>query len=220
MAELVGCFEQAVLADPQQLQLIPLVTALASDRSSPFESLLHDLDEILFLPRVRRSEYVGSPAPPGPWIFPKLMLEYAVWSRRLDEVVGRLLSPFCARSCPSPPIGCCHQLGYDMGLAPAGMLRLQELEATLRGWSLPPDPDLHKCRYHTDTGCALRLFKTPACLQYVCDPMRAELQSALGEEQAQELVDALHTFGCCDIDRSRVFERLAEAVRAGERCTR
>ena len=220
IGELAAALERAVRADPRHVDLTALVTALASDRSAAFVALVHDLAEICFLTREERSEYRNGAAAPGPWLFPKLMLEYALWSRRLDEVVGSLLAPFCARSCPSPPVGCCYLLGYDMGLVPAGMLRLQELEATLRGWSLPAEPDLHKCRYHTERGCALRLFKSPACLQHVCEPMRVELARAHGGERARELVDALQRFGACDIDRSRVFEELARVVEVGERCSK
>jgi hypothetical protein len=216
--DLSSRLEEAVRTDPRRDLLLSFVTALATDRGSPFASLVSDLAEILFQPRSERSEYAGHPPPPGPWVFPKLMLEYATWARQIDDVVGGLLSPFCARHCPSPPVGCCHLLGYDMGLVPPGMLRLQEMEARLRGWSLPPQPDLDKCRYHTDTGCVLRLFKTPACLQFVCEPMRVALERDCGRERASGLVDALHDLGGCDIDRQVVFEKLERVVRAGTRC--
>jgi hypothetical protein len=145
------------------------------------------------------------------------MLEYAMWARRLDDAAGPHLAPFCARRCPTPPVGCCHHLGYDMGLVPDGMLRLQALEATWGGWTLPADADRHRCRYHTPTGCALRLFKTPACLQYLCPPLAAALERAHGTRAARDLVEALDALGRCDIDRARVFARLADAVRAGRR---
>jgi len=216
--EIARSLEETVHTDPRRDPLRALVTALASDRTAPFLSLVGDLAEILFLPRAERSEYAAAPTSPGPWVFSKLMLEYAVWSSRVDDVVGVLLSPFCADRCPSPPVGCCHLLGYDMGLVPEGMLRVQELEARVRGWSIPPQPDRDACRYHTHAGCALRLFKTPACLQYVCAPMEAELRRVHGGEAARDLVAALHALGTCDIDRASVFEHLARVVRAGERC--
>lgn len=216
--EIADWLASAVRDDPRGELPNEFFTALASDRRAPSESLVGDLAEILFLPREERSEYAECEAAPGPWLFPKLMLEYALWSKRLDAVVGSLLSPFCARHCPSPPVGCCHLLGYDMGLVPQGMLRLQELEARLRGWSRPPDPDRDKCRYHTESGCALRLFKTPACLQFVCDPMRDALHRECGRQAAEELVEALHELGACDIDRQNVFEKLTLAARAGEHC--
>ncbi len=218
LPEIERWLEAAVRADPRRELPGELVAELASNRRSPISSLVRDLAEILFLPREERTEYTSHEAAPKPWVFPKLMLEYALSATRLDTVVGGLLAPFCARHCPSPPVGCCHLLGYDMGLVPDGMLRMQELEARLRGWRLPPDPDREKCRYHTESGCVLRLFKTPACLQFVCEPMRDALRRDCGRQAAQSLVDALHELGACDIDRQKVFEKLALAVRAGEHC--
>jgi hypothetical protein len=215
---LAVALERRVSTDRRKAILEALVAALAGDRARPFASLVHDLAEILFLPREERSEWRDASTPPGPWVFPKLMLEYAVWNGRLDSISRGLLSPFCASDCPSPPVGCCYLLGYDMGLVPEGMLRLQELEARLGGWSMPDDPDLRKCRYHSSSGCALRLFKTPACLQYVCRPMRAALERDRGVEPARALCHALHELGRQDIDRRRIFAALERVVEAGRAC--
>ena len=95
MTALARRFERVASSHPCRAELVPLVVALASDRTAPFDSVVHDLAEILLLPRGERSEYARGGFPPcGPWIFPKLMLEFAVWSRRLDQVTGDLLAPF------------------------------------------------------------------------------------------------------------------------------
>ncbi|MFH2008537.1 MAG: hypothetical protein ABI333_18260 [bacterium] len=198
---------------------LALISALASDRQSPVASFLEDTAEILFLERARRSEYTarGSQASGAPpYLVRKLLLEYALHSRRLDELVATLMKGFCATRCDKPPIGCCHILGYDLGLVPEAMLGTQRLEARRNGWIEPVAPDVERCRYHTDAGCVLALFKSPACIGYLCEALTSSLREIYAAPPLREFLERLAVFRSCDLDRKRVFLAMDATIRAGQ----
>ena len=196
-------------AGSDTLALIELMTT--GDKTIP--RFVHDLAEILFLERQERTEYTTNTQVAAPYQIHKLMLEYAVKSRRADDVMGALTKPFCAASCHKPPVGCCHILGYDLGLVPHTMLRLQSIESRRNG-HLPPATE-EKCKYHTATGCTLRLFKSPACIGALCDPLAASLEERHPPRELGAFLRCLETFRNCHIDRVQVFHAMDGVIRSG-----
>lgn len=200
-----------------------LCRALATLREpeARLPSLVHDLAEILALPREARSEYRHHHLPGQPWRIRKLLLEYGVKALALDVLVAALNRRFCAERCPDPPVGCCHILGYDLGLVPEAMLELQALEAAWRastapGWApLPEGAVERKCRYHTDRGCVLVRWKSPACIGALCTALQAHLPSAHPPERLDPLLTALADFRRSDLDRRAVFEAMDALLAAG-----
>ncbi len=190
-----------------------LVAALSLDGQRPCRGLLADLAEILFLPREQRSEYTTNREITPPYRVRKLLLEYAVFGRQIDEIVGVISKAYCAQHCANPPVGCCHILGYDLGLVPEVMLELQRLEALRRGWQ--PNSDDQKCRYHTATGCVLALFKSPACVGYLCEPLVARLRVERPGPELDHFLRALSVFNNCDLDRRKVFRAMRATIESG-----
>lgn len=190
-----------------------LVAALACDKRSPAAAFVEDLAEILFVPRALRSEYRFHSLPSKPWRIERLLLEYAIWSRRLDDLQTALTKAICAGSCERLPVGCCSVLGYDLGLVPDRMLALQRIEAVRAGWT-PPVRELG-CRYHTPRGCVLRLFKSPACIGFMCQAIEDRLCAEHGP-LAKPFLDGLDGFQRCDLDRARIFAQMETVVRSGE----
>jgi hypothetical protein len=180
-----------------------LVRQLASDRARPLESLVRDLAEILLLPRHARSEYTENRTGAPPYRIGKLLLEYAVSSRRIDAIVGALTKEYCATACDRLPVGCCSIDGYDMGVMPSALLAAQELEARRRGWRPPASHD--KCKFHGARGCALVLFKSPACVGMLCDALVALLRRRHPAARLEPFLAALAELRVRDIDRERVF---------------
>lgn len=190
-----------------------LVAALTHDVERPVRGFLADLSEILFLPRERRSEYTTNRHAAPPYRIRKLLLEYAVFGRHLDELVGAISKAYCAHHCAKPPVGCCHILGYDLGLVPDVMLDLQRLEALRCGW-LPPATE-ENCRYHTATGCVIGLFKSPACVGYLCEPLKAHLRAQHPGPEVSSFLHRLLVFNNCDLDRRKVFRAMRATIEAG-----
>jgi hypothetical protein len=193
-----------------------LIQFLASEPNQT-TSLIEDLAEILFLPRQQRSEYVHNRLPSAPWNIKKLLLEYALWSNRLDRVQSALTKGFCADHCDRLPIGCCSVLGYDMGLVPEAMLEAQKLEAETHTWQPPAVED--KCKYHSDSGCCLALFKSPACAGMLCDAILAKLRSDQPAQAVEAFLEPLALFRNHVLDRDRIFELMRETVEAGQNLT-
>ncbi|RLB63851.1 MAG: hypothetical protein DRI90_05945 [Deltaproteobacteria bacterium] len=189
--------------------------ALVPDRDRGTGSLVEALAEILFVPRSDRTEYVHNRAGAPPWDIRRLLLEYAVWSLRVDEVLGGLTKGFCARGCDRLPTGCCSVLGYDMGMVPEAMLELQELEASGQGWQVPATED--KCKYHGPDGCCLRLFKSPACAGMLCDGLVQELGRRYSAEPLQAFLRPLARYRNHVLDRSAIFDVMALVVATGRR---
>ena len=213
---------QSVLAAlmPSEVPLIrPLLQMFITEKQDTLEAaislLVAETAEILFLPRTARSEYRHRSGGPAPYLINKLMLEYALLSRRLDTLMGVLNKSFCKTACPDPPVGCCRLLGYDLGLVPDRMLQAQELEARRHGWEMPRHPDLRKCRYHTDTGCALRLLKSPACIGAMCSAVEADLGRRFPEGPLDRFRKAMTDFRNSDIDREQVFINMQALITAG-----
>lgn len=181
-------------------------------------SFLHDLAEILTLPRQHRWEYRMGTLPSPPWRIGKLLLEYAHLALEVDPVLEALNRTFCAERCPEQPVGCCHILGYDLGLVPEAMLEIQAVEARWRAsagfpWQPPPEGSIErKCRYHTDIGCVLTRFKSPACLGTLCAALFDYLPRIHPPHLLDPLLLALETLRRCDLDREKVFAAM-EAVR-------
>jgi hypothetical protein len=192
-----------------------LLAALAPDRERRGESLVEALAEILFVPRHERTEYVHKSVGAPPWDIRRLLLEYGVWSLRVDEVLERLTKGFCARGCERLPTGFCSVLGYDMGMVPEAMLELQRLEASGQGWTAPKRED--KCKYHGPAGCCLRLFKSPACAGMLCDALVADLERRFPAEPLAAFLQPLALYRNHLLDRREIFELMAAVVTTGRR---
>ncbi len=192
---------------------LELIALLGDGRGHSVSRFVSDLAEILFLEREQRTEYVTNKEAVPPYKIGKLLLEYAVKSRRIDEIVGMLTKGYCAQVCDRLPIGCCSILGYDLGLVPDVMLRAQEIEARRCGWEQSSIED--KCKYHTEAGCAIALFKSPACVGYLCSALDGMLREKYSTEKLDVFLDALAVFRNCDIDRSKVFEAMDAVIEKG-----
>lgn len=201
----------------EQFAVTALIRALVRQSDNPCVALVNDIAEILFMPRAERSEYRNHRLPSPPYVIEKLLLEYALLAVELDDLIGRLSKSFCAAQCPTAPVGCCHLLGYDMGLVPDRMLSVQRLEAVRNGWRAPTRPDVEKCRYHTQTGCTLRLFKSPACIGAMCTAVGRHLDTRYPPSDLAVLREKLQTFRNCDIDRTEVFRAMRSVIDAGRR---
>jgi hypothetical protein len=200
-----------------------LVDALVDrpERGPALACLVEEVAEILFVPRHERSEYVDHPLDTPPWRIRKLMLEYALLSREIDDLVGFLNKGFCANACDRLPVGCCSILGYDMGLVPETLLKLQDLEARWQataGWPwrpLVPGEVERKCRYHTDRGCVLARFKSPACIGYLCPPLLEHLGSRFPPADLGRFLQALARFRNQPFDRDQLFGAMQRVLDTG-----
>ncbi|MBW2529610.1 MAG: hypothetical protein JRI23_35865 [Deltaproteobacteria bacterium] len=196
-----------------------LAAFLTPDRQAGGASLVVALAEILFVPRQDRTEYRDNRLASPPWDIRRLLLEYAVWSMRLDEEATALTRHFCAEQCHRLPVGCCTIAGYDMGVTPEAMLKAQELEARLTGWTQRVDEE-NRCRYHGPTGCCLRRFKAPACTGMLCDPLVAHLQAHHGGAALDRFRKRLAQYSIRSLDRALIFEAMQSAVEAARRVDR
>ncbi|MDJ0765633.1 MAG: hypothetical protein QNJ97_21805 [Myxococcota bacterium] len=187
--------------------------ALSSDRNAPIKSHIHDLAQILFLDREQREEYVNHADIAPPYKISKLLLEYAVKSRQLDQILGVLTKGYCAIQCDRLPVGCCSVLGYDMGLVPQAMLDLQAREANKAGVCLPAQET--KCRYHTSEGCAIRLFKSPACIGFLCEELHTFLEKQYPPAALTRFIHPLTVFRNCYLDRKQIFDTMDLAIDTG-----
>jgi len=188
---------------------------LASDREHPVPSFIHDVCEIQFLPREDRSEYICHEQSSKPFKINKILLEYAIKSSQIDEIMGLLTKGYCAESCDRLPTGCCYILGYDLGLVPEAMLELQRLEAKKNGWDAIVDGVEEQCRFHSSRGCTIALFKSPACIGSLCDQLGAHLEESYSAVVLEPFLEALARFRNCCIDRSEVFKAMDAIIRTG-----
>ncbi len=207
--------------DPRATRALVVAMVDRPERGRELACLVEEVAEILFLPRHLRSEYVHHPLDTPPWRIRKLMLEYALLSREIDDLVGFLNKGFCAKSCDRLPVGCCSILGYDMGLVPQTLLNLQDLEARWQataGWAwrpLAPGEVERKCRYHTERGCVLARFKSPACVGYLCPPLLAHLGSRFPQAELGRFLQALTRFRNQPFDREQLFDAMQRVLDTG-----
>ena len=194
-----------------------LIALWADSKHQPVTQCVHSLAEILFLSRENRIEYLTNKELTPPYKIGKLLLEYATKSRRLDYVLGVLTKDYCATHCQKLPVGCCYILGYDLGLVPDVMLKAQQLEALRTGWSMPNSEE--KCRYHTTSGCRLALFKSPACIGYLCEELVTELQKRFPVADVDKFLTDLAIFRNCDLDRVEVFRAMDALQESGAKLT-
>jgi hypothetical protein len=192
-----------------------LILRLAGDREQPLASLIRDICEIQFLPREDRSEYTGPEQSGKPFKINTILLEYAIKSSQIDDIMGEVTKRYCAESCSRLPTGCCYILGYDLGLVPEAMLELQQLEARKNGWKASVDGVERQCRFHSAEGCTIALSKSPSCIGHLCEPLASHLKDSHPAEVLEPFLDALARFRNCYIDRSEVFEAMDAIIRTG-----
>jgi hypothetical protein len=192
-----------------------LATFLTPDSAVGGASLAEALAEILFVPRRERTEYRSNRLPSPPWRIRRLLLEYALWSQRLDDAATSLTRGFCASHCDRRPVGCCSIPGYDMDLSTEAMLAVQELEATMLGWTEPASEQ--GCKYHGPTGCCLLRFKSPACAGMLCDAVVADLRRRFAPSALEEFLVPLAAFRNQTLNRAPIFDAMREVVEAAQR---
>jgi hypothetical protein len=192
-----------------------LIVRLASNREHPVPSFIRDVCEIQFLPREERSEYIRHEQGWKPFKINKILLEYAIKSSQIDDIIGLLTKGYCAESCDRLPTGCCYIPGHDLGLVPEAMLELQRLEAKKNGWDAIVDGVGERCRFHSSRGCTIALFKSPACIGHLCDQLGAHLEDRHSAVVLDPFLEALARFRNCCIDRSKVFDAMDGIIRTG-----
>jgi hypothetical protein len=192
-----------------------LILCLASDRERPVPSFIRDVCEIQCLPRDERLGDIRREQSWKPFRVKEILLEYAIKSSQIDEIIGLLTKGYCAESCDRLPTGCCTIPGYDLGLVPETMLELQRLEARKNGWDAVVDGVEERCRFHSSRGCTIALFKSPACIGHLCDQLGAHLEDRYSTAVLGPFLEALARFRNCCIDRSRVFEAMDAMIRTG-----
>lgn len=142
------------------------------------------------------------------------LLAYAAKSRQLDALLDKLgAKEFCASDCDKSPGGCCWEHTYRMGNEDFfEFLALQEVEARRRGWLRPGK----RCRYHSNTGCKLLLFKAPVCIRLLCPRLVKSLERRFGRA-ARDFNDVLAKLSP-DVQRSHtLLKEMDCALAAGER---
>jgi hypothetical protein len=195
--------------------VMPLIVRLASDRAHPVPSFIRDVCEIQSLAREDRSEYACHKQSWKPFKINKILLEYAIKSSQIDEIMGLLTKGYCAESCDRLPTGCCYIPGYDLGLVPEAMLELQRLEASKNGWEATVDGIERQCRFHSSRGCTITVSKSPSCIGYLCDPLDAHLKDSYPAVVLEPFLEALARFRSCFIDRSKVFDAMDAIIQTG-----
>ena len=192
-----------------------LILRLASDREQPVPSFIRDVCEIQFLSREDRSEYTCHKQSGKPFKINKILLEYAIKSIQIDHIMGLVTKRYCAESCDRLPTGCCHILGYDLGLVPEAMLELQRLEARKNGWEAIVDGVERRCRFHSARGCTIAFSKSPSCVGHLCDRLASHLKDSHPASMLEPFLEALARFRNCFIDRSEVFRAMDAIIRTG-----
>ncbi len=192
-----------------------LIHGMTHDRSAGVSGFINELAEILLLPRAERSEYQIEAGQPEPFWIRKLLLEYATKGRHLDALTGALTKGHCAHECDRLPTGCCSVAGYDMGVMPGAMRRLQVIEARRTGWEAPAREE--NCRFHTVTGCNLATFKSPHCVGFLCEGLHSSLAARFAPKPLATFCEKFALFRVSAIDRSQVFDAMDDLLTAG-RC--
>jgi len=125
-------------------------------------------------------------------------IAYALYVRQLDAIQEDSLRALCAGACPRPPVGCCNAdhfvvlstadiLLYQPSAAAMrlshvidGLQRQERLHAVANGWVLTAA----HCACLCETGCALRLFKSPRCVHYLCEGAEASLAGRMSADSS------------------------------------
>ena len=108
-------------------------------------------------------------------MFDKFLIhEYAKRSIKLDHILEGLTRDYYHNECEEEKRTCCTHNSYRIGIS-ENFLDKQEEEAVLNGWK---DTN-SECRYITDSGCALKIYKPPICLGSICDILEKRLNKEL-----------------------------------------
>ena len=122
------------------------------------------------------------------------VIAYTLYTRQIDRIQDTVSKDFCRDSCDRPPVGCCNASHCDIFtpsdyfLYQPSPLSLQLAQAIAR---LQKQEDAQRqaagavhrgqyCPYLTDRGCTLKLFKSPRCVHYLCQTLRADLAGRYG----------------------------------------
>lgn len=125
----------------------------------------------------------------------RLAIAYSLYVRQMDAFQQASVRPSCAGACQRPPVGCC-TADHFVILSPAdfmisrpsaramqlayiisGLQKIESAHAVASGQTLTG----RHCACLSDTGCTLRLFKSPRCLHYLCGDVENTLTARHGE---------------------------------------
>lgn len=139
----------------------------------------------------RLSGYLGDLRPAAR----QAVIGYSLYTRQLDRVQDAVSKAFCRDSCDRPPVGCCNAnhcdifspsdyflyhptpLSLELGQAVTRLQRIEDEWAQSEGAGRLG----RYCRYLSDRGCTLALFKSPRCVHYLCQTLRDDLTERHGE---------------------------------------
>lgn len=145
-------------------------------------------------------------------------IAYSLYVRQLDAIQEDALRGYCAEDCPRPPVGCCNADHFTV-LSTADILLYQPSAAAMqlshvidglqrqeRRHALAHGCVLTRahCACLCESGCSLRLFKSPRCVHYLCQGAEASLTRLLGAQSASFL-DAMRETARQTISTTRDF---------------
>jgi len=122
------------------------------------------------------------------------VIAYSLYTRQVDTMLQSGPRTFCGSRCPTPPGGCCNQEHFvimnvtdlmssqnsPVALHMAHMIGLmQKLESShnRQGRTMRPG----YCSLLAQDGCTLRLFKSPRCAHYMCEPLKQAMLEERGD---------------------------------------
>jgi hypothetical protein len=146
----------------------------------------------------------------------KAISDYIKRSAQLEEILSLLTKEYCATKCHLGSLGCCHEDTYSIGI-PEEMLKLQEAEAIQNGWKAREKG----CKYHTNKGCAISLFKSPVCITSLCGGLNEHLLNQYGLE-GKAFTDIMKKAKMLDLDKNSnesniLLSNLDEAIARGRK---
>jgi hypothetical protein len=108
-----------------------------------------------------------------------LLKDYMSKSEQLDCILTLLTREYCANCPRNADYGCCDFVHEAVKELPDEAIRLQEVECLENGGNLKEEGGI--CRYHSSSGCCLRLMKSSSCLGHLCDDLKEKLRQEFSE---------------------------------------
>jgi len=139
------------------------------------------------------------------------VVEYASKTKQLDEVLTELTKSICAERCSDGYGSCCHTTYYDASI-PSPMVKLQKMEAGESGLEKGDS----ECRYHSETGCHLTLFKSPICIGYLCLSLKNRINS-IGNEEVYDFLCEMDEIKLMFAADPEILPHMDKAIEIGQR---
>lgn len=157
----------------------------------------------------------------------RLIIKYALRTKKIDEIFTELTKEYCASSCPLGSDSCCGKSAREYREAKERkyneinehglieeMVELQEIEARKNGWV---EPSKDNCKYHTDSsGCKLVFFKTPSCIGDLCWQLKKHLREQFGYEETESFLKKMYDIRYANtVTNPYLFNSMDDAIAAG-----